>query len=203
MKETTTPTQTLDTIKSDDGMFGYEGLARQQLTEERINQMREEVKKYEASAESVIFSRMKQRGVISDRLGKTFSDNLTEEQWKHNRYLEFLDTIFEDGEENFYFYMFTPKTEEDIKDMMMYLHLTGCRIFERKAETEEERKYEAERMKAVPYSIYARELKAGSNYIAGENDGWWAFVEIDKVAERIKNMSDYFIGLCKSFKNKK
>lgn len=55
MKETTTTTQTLDTIKSDDGMFGYEGLAHQELTEERINQMREEVKKYEASAESVIF----------------------------------------------------------------------------------------------------------------------------------------------------
>ena len=185
--------EVINSVVSEDGTFGIYFLEGK--SEEEIKQAEEKVKEYEKSASGVMFSLLKKSGAVSDRIQykKAEEDgNLTEENYKFNQYLNFLDAIVEDGCENFYWRMFTPKTEEDVKNMMLFISLKGINTFSNPLSED--------RKKAIPYSLYARELKAGSNYIMGEQEDWYIFIEIDKVAERVKAMADHFVKLCKDFK---
>lgn len=193
MKINTTSVEKVKSIVSEDGTFGIYLLENK--SEDEIKQAEEKVREYEKSAAGVMFSLLQKSGAISDRIQfkKPEEDGkLSEEDCKFNQYLAFLDAIVEDGSENFYWRVFTPKTEEDIKNMMLFLSLKGITTFSNPLSED--------RKKSIPYSLYARELKAGSNYIMGEQEDWWIFIEIDKVAERVKAMADHLVKLCEDFK---
>lgn len=193
MKINKTSVEVIDSIVSEDGSFGYYML--KDKSKEEIEEFTEKVKEYEKCSAGVMFSLLQKNGVISDRIRYKVADengNLSEEDYKFNQYLNFFDAIVEDCSENFYWRMFTPKTEEDVKNMMIFLSIKGMTTFS-KSLTDDRRKL-------IPYSLYAKELKAGSNYILGESDDWWVFIEIDKVAERVKAMADHFVKMCEDFK---
>lgn len=193
MKVNTASVEKVRSIVSEDGTFGIYCL--EDKSEEEIKQAEKRVEEYEKSAAGVMFSLLQKSGAVSDRIQfkKPEEDGtFTEENRKFNQYLNFLDAIVEDGCENFYWRMFTPKTEEDVRNMMLFLSLKGMTTFSKPLTEEVE--------KAIPYSLYARELKAGSNYIMGEQEDWWIFVDIDKVAERVKAMADHLVKLCEDFK---
>ena len=193
MKVNTTNVEKVKSIVSEDGTFGIYLLENK--SEEEIQKAEEKVREYEKSAAGVMFSLLKKGGAVSDRIVYKKADEdgkLSEEDYKFNQYLTFLDAIVEDGGENFYWRIFTPKTEEDVKNMMMFISLKGITTFSNPLSED--------RKKAIPYSLYARELKAGSNYIMGEQEDWYIFIEIDKVAERVKAMADHFVKMCKDFK---
>lgn len=191
MKVNTTNVEKVNSIVSEDGTFGVYCLVNK--SEEEIKQAEEKVKEYEKSAAGVMYSLMQKSGAVSDRIQYKQPEEdgkLTEENYKFNQYLNFLDAIVEDGCENFYWRMFTPKTEEDVKNMMIFLSIKGITTFSNPLSEDRQ----------IPYSLYARELKAGSNYIMGESEDWWIFIEIDKVAERVKAMADHLVKMCKDFR---
>jgi len=93
-------------------------------TDEEIQNAKNAVLDYEKSAQSVIFQRLMQRGVLSEIKSyyrKTDADpELTDEQKLHNQSVRLLDAVMDDGCERANYYLFTPKTEEDIKDLGIY-----------------------------------------------------------------------------------
>ena len=193
MKVNKESVEVINSIVSEDGSFGYYMLKGK--SKEEIEELTKKVEDYEKSASGVMFSLLKKSGAVSDRIEykKAEEDGkLIEENYKFNQYLNFLDAIVEDSCENFYWRMFTPKTEEDIKNMMLFVSLKGITTFSNPLSED--------RKKAIPYSLYARELKAGSNYIMGEQEDWYIFIEIDKVAERVKAMADHLVKMCEDFK---
>ena len=122
--------EVINSIVSEDGTYGVYFLDGK--SEEEIKQAEEKVKEYEKSAAGVMFSLLMKSGAVSDRIRFKVADengNLSEEDAKFNQYLNFLDAIVEDGSENFYWRMYTPKTEEDIKNMMLFLSLKGMTTF--------------------------------------------------------------------------
>lgn len=93
-------------------------------TDEEIQNAKQAVLDYEKSAQGVIFQRLMQRGVLSEIKSyrrKTDSDpELTDEQKLHNQAVRLLDAVMDNGCERAEYYLFTPKTEDDIKDLGIY-----------------------------------------------------------------------------------
>lgn len=93
-------------------------------TEEEIQNAKQAVLDYEKSAQSVIFQRLMQRDVLSEIKSyyrKTDADpELTDEQKLHNQAVNLLDAVMDDGCERAEYYLFTPKSEDDIKDLGIY-----------------------------------------------------------------------------------
>jgi len=92
-------------------------------TEEEIKNAKQAVLDYEKSAQSVIFQRLTQRGAISQIKWLRRSDSdpeFTDEQKLHNEAVYLLDAVMDDGCERSEYYLFTPKSEEDIKDLGVY-----------------------------------------------------------------------------------
>ena len=109
-------------VVSADG--GYTRYLSSNPTEEEIQNAKQAVLDYEKSAQSVIFQRLMSRGVLSQIKSyyrKTDADpELTDEQKLHNQAVNFLDSVIDDGCCRAEYYLFTPKTEEDIKDLGIY-----------------------------------------------------------------------------------
>jgi hypothetical protein len=109
-------------VVSADG--GYTRYLSANPTEEEIQNAKQAVLDYESSAKGVIFQRLMQRGVISEIKSvyrKTDSDpELTDEQKLQNQAVSLLDSVLDDGCCRASYYLFTPKTEEDIKDLGIY-----------------------------------------------------------------------------------
>lgn len=108
-------------VVSADG--GYTRYLSANPTEEEIQNAKNAVLDYEKSAQSVIFQRLTQRGAISQIKWFRRSDSdpeLTEEQKLHNEAVNLLDALMDDGCCRADYYLFTPKTEEDIKDLGIY-----------------------------------------------------------------------------------
>ena len=95
-------------------------------TDEEIQNAKQAVLDYEKSAQSVIFQRLTQRGVISQIKWFRRSDSdpeFTDEQKLHNEAVYLLDAIMDDDCERAEYYLFTPKSEDDIKDLGIYHNL--------------------------------------------------------------------------------
>ena len=108
-------------VVSADG--GYIRYLSSSPTDEEIQNTKQAVLDYEKSAQSVIFQRLAQRGAISQIKWLRRSDSdpeFTDEQKLHNEAVYLLDAIMDDGCERAEYYLFTPKTEEDIKDLGIY-----------------------------------------------------------------------------------
>jgi hypothetical protein len=92
-------------------------------TDEEIQNAKQAVLDYEKSAQSVIFARLMQRGVLSEIKSYCRRDSdpeLTEEQKLHNQAVHLLDAVIDDDRCRAGYYLFTPKSEEDIKDLGIY-----------------------------------------------------------------------------------
>ena len=109
-------------VVSADG--GYTRYLSSNPTEEEIKNAKQAVLDYEKSAQSVIFQRLAQRGVLSQiksyRRKTDAEPELTDEQKLHNQVVSLLDDVMDDGCCRAEYYLFTPKTEEDIKDLGIY-----------------------------------------------------------------------------------
>ena len=103
---------------------GYTRYLSANPTEEEIKNVKQAVLDYEKSAQSVIFQRLMQRGALSEikafRRMSNSEPELTDEQKLHNDAVHLLDAVMDDGCERANYYLFTPKTEEDIKDLGIY-----------------------------------------------------------------------------------
>ncbi len=109
-------------VVSADG--GYTRYLSSSPTEEEIQNAKQAVMDYEKSAKGVIFQRLMQRGALSEITAyrrKTDADpELTDEQKLHNQAINLLDAVLDDGCCRASYYLFTPKSEEDIKDLGIY-----------------------------------------------------------------------------------
>jgi predicted transcriptional regulator len=103
---------------------GYTRYLSASPTEEEIQNAKQAVLDYEKSAQSVIFQRLMQRGVISEiksyRRQHDTDPELTDEQKLHNEAVSLLDAVLDDGCCRAEYYLFTPKSEDDIKDLGIY-----------------------------------------------------------------------------------
>lgn len=103
---------------------GYTRYLSANPTEEEIQNAKKAVMDYEKSAQSVILQRLMQRGVLSEIKSyhrRTDADpELTDEQKLHNQAVSLLDAVLDDGCCRADYYLFTPKSEEDIKDLGIY-----------------------------------------------------------------------------------
>ena len=108
-------------VVSADG--GYTRYLSANPTEEEIQNAKNAVLDYEKSAQGVIFQRLTQRGAISQIKWFRRSDSdpeFTDEQKLHNEAVYLLDAVMDDGCERSEYYLFTPKSEDDIKDLGIY-----------------------------------------------------------------------------------
>ena len=111
-------------VVSADG--GYTRYLSANPTEEEIQKAKNDVLDYEKSAHGVIFQRLVSRGVLSEIKSfrrKETDPEFTEEQKLHNAAVYLLDAVSDDGCCRAEYYLFTPKTEEDIKDLGIYSKL--------------------------------------------------------------------------------
>lgn len=102
---------------------GYTRYLSSNPTEEEIQNAKQAVLDYEKSAQSVIFQRLMQRGAISQIKSyyrKTDEPELTDEQKLHNEAVNLLDAVIDNGCLRSEYYLFTPKSEDDIKDLGIY-----------------------------------------------------------------------------------
>ena len=122
IKKTIT-SEVIDRIESDDGKFAR--IIGNFCTEA---QARTEVENYERSASTVLFKRLVDRGVLRkindwgvekvqcEKEGKELAEDKLRELDVH----EICDGIVDNYCDNYDFYIFTPKTEEDLKDLLIY-----------------------------------------------------------------------------------
>lgn len=102
---------------------GYTRYLSSNPTEEEIQNAKQAVLDYEKSAQSVIFQRLMQKGVLSEikQFSRKVDDpELTDEQKLHNEAVSLLDAVMDDGCGRSEYYLFTPKSEDDIKDLGIY-----------------------------------------------------------------------------------
>ena len=158
-------------------------------TEEEIAKAKQDIADYEKASAGVLFTRLIQRGVLSpiSSFRAKEGEVLTDEQKLHNEAINFLDAVMDDGCCRADYYLFTPKTEEDIKDLCTYHKLTwqySDIIFERSKEL----------------SRYSGSCEKGQNYIYVSNSDceYGQLVNLDKLAKDVAKMCDVFEKLGKA-----
>lgn len=158
-------------------------------TEADITKAKQDIADYEKASAGVLFTRLIQRGVLSplNSFRPKEGEELTDEQKLHNEAVNFLDGIMDDGCCRADYYLFTPKTEEDVKDLCTYHKLTwqySDIILERSKEL----------------SRYSGSCEKGQNYIYISNSDceYGQLVNLDKLAKDVAKMCDVFEKLGKA-----
>ncbi len=188
----------METIKSTfeytSGIVSADGTMHRYLsvhaTEEEITAAKKDITDYEKTAAGVLFTRLILHGALSPL--KSFrpkeGEELTEEQKLHNQAVSLLDGVMDDGCCRADYYLFTPKTEEDVKDLCAYHKLTwpySGIIFQHPSKD---------------LSRYADSCEKGENYIYISNPDceYGQLVSLSKFAKAITKMTDVFEGLAKA-----
>lgn len=167
---------------SEDGNFRryLKGLGE----EARASAIRE-VKDYEESAKGVIYARLVERGVLSQRLQtvrETEEKPLTDEQKTHNNFMWFLDAVLDNDNACSNYFLFTPKTEQDIKDLAVYNKIAySCDLISVTEDSGSTR--------------YTRCPEVGKVYIYQANPDceWGALVSPEVLEKRVSKMCSYFL----------
>lgn len=167
---------------SEDGNFRryLKGLGE----EARASAIRE-VKDYEASAKGVIYARLVERGVLSQRLQtvrETPEKPLTDEQKAHNNFVWLLDAVLDNDNGCSNYFLFTPKTEQDIKDLAVYNKIAyNCDLISVSEDSESSR--------------YTHHPEAGKTYIYQANPDceWGSLASPDILEKRVSKMCSYFL----------
>ncbi len=191
-------------IVSTDGRFvRYLG---ENVTEEQRQAAIEDVKKYEESARGVLMARLIETGVLKKVLkpnarykevdGKQEFVEWPEVEDKslyiRRMALYAIDSIVGDGCERTDFYIFTPASEEDIKDIMVLAKLNNAYRPEMTAWNKDK----------WPEHMFlqADSIEAGKNYIVAINEECerWEAYELDHMLSQFKRMTDYFSDIAKA-----
>ena len=157
-------------------------------SDEEIEAAKKDIKDYESSAKGVLFARLKERGVLKrlerevDAEGKRIGPDSSE----HNGCFTLLDGILDDCCERSDYYFFKPKTEEDIKDMSIYVKLKYSYCSGIDGDDH-------------PWWRSTGKVETGKTYIFEDNTEceYARFVSLDKLEERVSKMCKYFTKLSK------
>lgn len=159
-------------------------------SEEAIEAAKQDIKDYEKTSAGVLFTRLTQRGVLS-RI-KSFraveGEELTDEQKLQNQAVNLLDALMDDGCCRGDYYLFTPKTEEDIKELCTYHKLVwqySDIIFEHPSKE---------------LSRYSGSCEKGQNYIYILNSDceYGQLVSLSKFVKDVAKMTEVFESLAKA-----
>lgn len=190
-------------IVSTDGRFvRYLG---ENVTEEQKQAAIEDVKKYEESARGVLMTRLVETGVLKKVLtpkarykevdGKQvfveWPDVEDKSLYIRRMALYAIDSIVDDGCERTDFYIFTPASEDDIKDVMVLAKLNNAYRPEMTAWNKDK----------WPEHMFlqADSIEVGKNYILAINEECerWEAYELDHMMSQFKRMTDYFSDMAK------
>ena len=155
---------------------------------EEIEQAKKDISDYEKTAKGVLFSRLIERGVLKriEREVDIEGHRVQVDNSEHNQMFALLDGILDDCCERSEYYFFKPKTEEDIKDMGIYVKLkySYCSCID-----------------GDDHSWWRStgKIEAGKTYIYQDNTEceYAQFISLDKLEERVSKMCKYFTKLSK------
>ena len=172
MKEIKKSIEIIDRIESEDGKVGY-SIGKTGFSEEEA---RQKIAKYEEMASTVLFKRLVDNGVLIEL--KTHSDgSLTEEQKAENDVIGIADGITDNYCGNYTFYIYEPKTEEDIRDLLMYGKLDDEDIW-----------FPREESYSGIIACTEKELVVGKRYLFCEHcDGYKQLYRLDTLWIRLAN----------------
>lgn len=93
-----------------------------------IEQAKAYIKEYEDRLSTVLFQRMLDRGVLHELTWKHYYEDKDRGTPEYVRadFLELWDGIIEDYNCCLCWYKFKPTSEEDVKDILLYLDMIGC-----------------------------------------------------------------------------
>lgn len=190
-------------IVSTDGRFSrYLG---ENVTEEQKQAAIDDVKKYEESARGVLMTRLVETGVLKKVLspkarykevdGKQefveWPDVEDKSLYIRRMALYAIDSIVDDGCERTDYYIFTPATEDDVKDILVLAKLNN-------AYRPEMTSWNKDKWPEHMF-LTADSIEVGKNYILainGECERWEAY-ELDHMMSQFKRMVDYFSDMAK------
>ena len=175
MKEIKKSIEIIDRIESDDGKVGY-NIGKTGFSEEEA---RQKIAKYEVMASTVIFKRLIDNGVLTEL--KHHDGELTEEQKAENDMIGIADGIADNYFGNYTFYICEPKTEEDVRDLIMYGKLDGEDIY-----------FPKEDSYGGNIACTEKELVVGKRYLFCEHgDGYKHLYRLDTLRERLNGWIDW------------
>ena len=191
-------------IVSADGRFvRYLGA---NVTAEQKQAAVEDVKKYEESSKGVLMARLIETGVLKKVLSpkaryKEVDGKQVFVEWQdledkslyiRRMALYAIDSIVDDGCERTDYYIFTPATEDDIKDIMVLAKLNNAYRPEMTAWNKDK----------WPEHMFlqADSIEVGKNYILALNDECerWEAYELEHMMSQFKKMTDYFSDMAKA-----
>lgn len=187
---------------SEDGR--YRRVIGMNATEEQKKAAIDDIKEYEASAKGVIMSRLVSQGILKKILspktrykevdGKEVA--LSWEECDHDLYIRkmalyAIDDIIDSGYDRSDYYIFTPASEDDIKDLMVLAKLN-------KVYNPEMTAWNCDKWKENMF-IGADSIKTGQNYILRISDECECFelFELDRMLSQFKRMTNYFSDMAK------
>lgn len=190
-------------IVSTDGRFSR--VLSENATEEQKQAAIDDIKKYEESSKGVLMSRLVETGVLKKVLspkvrykevdGKQAA--LSWEECEKDIYIRkmalyAIDSIVDDGCDRTDFYIFTPASEDDIKDILVLAKLDNAYRPEMTAWNKDKW---AEHM-----FLQADSIEVGKNYIIAINEECerWEAYELDHMMSQFKKMTDYFSDMAKA-----
>ena len=174
-------------------------------TEEQKQAAIDDIKKYEESSKGVLMARLIETGVLKKVLtpkarykevdGKQVFVEWPEVEDKslyiRRMALYALDFIVDDGCDRTDFYIFTPATEDDIKDLLVLAKLNEA--YRPEMTTWNKDKWPEHMF------LQADSIEVGKNYIIAINDECerWEAYELDHMMSQFKRMVDYFSDMAK------
>ena len=174
-------------------------------TEEQKKAAVDDVKNYEASARGIIMSRLIDTGVLKKVLrpkahykeedGKQVAigwEECEKDIYLRRMALLAIDQIVDDGCERTDFYIFTPASEDNIKDLMILAKLNNAYRPELTAWNKD---------KWLEHMfLQADSIETGKNYLVAINDECerWEAYEFDHMISQFKKMTDYFSDIAKA-----
>jgi hypothetical protein len=176
MKEIKKSIEIIDRIESEDGKVGY-SIGKTGFSEEEA---RQKIEKYEKMASTVLFKRLVDNGVLTEL--KTHSDgSLTEEQKAENDVIGIADGITDNYCGTYTFYIYEPKTEEDIRDLLTYGKLDDEDIY-----------FPREDSYSGIIACTEKELVVGKRYLFCEHcDGYKHLYRLDTLRARLNGWIDW------------
>ena len=176
MKEIKKTVEVVKAIESEDGKFV-------KVVGEFCSEScaREEIRKYEESASAVLFKRLLDSGVLRKIENYAGVENKTEEQLKEKDIEGICDGIVDNYCSNFYFYIFSPKTDEDIRDLLTYGKMDSEEVW-----------FNTDKNSCGLFSCRENELVAGKKYLYCEHDeGYKHLYRTDIMRARLNDWIDW------------
>jgi hypothetical protein len=190
-------------VVSADGRFAR--VLSANATEEQKQAAIEDIKKYDESSEGVLFTRLVEKGVLKKVLSpktRYKEENgqqvaLSWEECEKDIYIRkmalyAIDSIVDDGCDRTDYYIFTPVSEDDVKDIMVLAKLNNA--------YRPEMTYWNKDKWPEHMFLIADSIDVGKNYILALNDECerWEAYELDHMMSQFKRMTDYFSDMAKT-----